>query len=127
MEINNPKLLTPMSYWWIILLIESQDRRNKMLVKLLKSGYSFDENIHGQKVIAGTWCDGYYVTCSELHRVGIIDDDYLLGVYSDDPLYFSGEDVTVIESKLENCTDYNAGKGWEGFYEQAPVIKSKFR
>jgi len=103
-----------------------------MLVKLLKSGYSFDEFINGQRVIAkpswsGLSNGGYDVTYSELHRVGIIADDYLKGVRSDGILYFSGEDVTVIESKLENCTGYNVGKGWEGFYDQAPVIKSKFR
>jgi hypothetical protein len=103
-----------------------------MLVNLHKSDYSFNEFINGQRVIAkpswsGLSNGGYDVTHSELHRVGIITDDYLKVVRSDDTLYFSSQEVTVIQPKLENCTDYNAGKGWEGFYDQAPVIKSKFR
>jgi hypothetical protein len=98
-----------------------------MLVNLHKSDYSFNELINGQRVIATACHLGYDVSYSELHRVGIIDDDYLQDVDSDDALYFSSQEVTVIQSKLENCTDYNAGKGWEGFYDQAPVIKSKFR
>ena len=98
-----------------------------MLVNLHKSDYSFNELINGQRVIATACHLGYDVSYSELNRVGIINQDYLQVVDSDDTLYFSSREVTVIQPKLENCTDYNAGKGWEGFYEQAPVIKSKFR
>lgn len=107
-----------------------------MFVRLKKCGYSFDENITGQKVIARSHGEsgGVTVQISELMRVGIVDSSYLKSSQcnfgaedaSDSRFFFDGE-FEIIPPTMLNCSDSNVGMGWGGFYEQEPIKRSKFR
>lgn len=84
-------------------------------------------NLAGKVVFATTQLiNCVSVRSSELLRVGVpkdaIDDDDM----SESWLFLPNE-FEYVEPKLQNCSDSNVGEGWEGFYDQAPIKKSKFR
>lgn len=97
-----------------------------MRVILGDTGYSFHESIKGKRVIATRLSKGLIdVRVAELNRVGANLD--LSFWKADESISFTSEEYTVITPTSENYTDKNLGEGWEGWYEQAPVRKSKFR
>lgn len=102
-----------------------------MFVKILKMDYSF-EGFEGKKVIASASDNGvgYEIRIAELYRVSTNDPyglKFLYPINADWKLYFSEDCVELIEPALINCSNNNVGKGWSGFYDQAPIRKSKFR
>ena len=97
-----------------------------MRVILGHTNYSFHESIVGKKVIARKLGDKFVeVRVSELLRVGATLD--LSFWDADEFISFSLSDFEFALKPTGNCTENNVGEGWEGWYEQAPVRKSKFR
>lgn len=99
-----------------------------MRVIIKDSSYFNTDSIVGKKVIAtpahghSKKYIGFFVRGSELMRVGIEG-----AVTGDFPYFFEEECVEIVQPTMVNCSDSNVGEGWEGFYEQAPIRKSKFR
>lgn len=97
-----------------------------MLVTLKKMEYTFSEIVEGKKAIIIFDELGYArIRGSELQRLGVPRE--VLG----DDLTFSfhlfRSEYEPVQREFQDCSESNVGEGWEGFYEQAPIKKSKFR
>jgi hypothetical protein len=93
-----------------------------------ESNFSFAESVKGKVVIARVDEDkggAAGVRVAELLRVGsTMSLDFW---NADEFIYFHKGQYTPVKPKLINCTEIGVGKGWEGFYDQAPVKRSSFR
>jgi hypothetical protein len=97
-----------------------------MRITLGKNNFSFSESVEGKVVIARIDEGGLArVRAAELLRVG----GTLTLKYWDASEFvcFTEDEYTVVKPKFINCTEIGVGKGWEGFYDQAPVKRSSFR
>lgn len=102
-----------------------------MLVILKGSPYTF-EGLEGKKVIAKpSLHGGCQVTIAELYRVCSNDpysrDSVGLPIHAELTLHFPKEFFELVQPTMKNCSDSNVGKGWDGFYNQHPIKRSKFR
>lgn len=93
-----------------------------MLAIMKKCGYTFSEAIEGRKAILVVGQDGFVtIRGSEVMRLGGS------GVYPNSMYILNAHEYTPVQPKLQNCSNSNVGKGWEGYYDQKPIRKSKFR
>lgn len=102
-----------------------------MLVILKGSPYTF-EGLEGKKVIARpSLHGGCQVSIAELYRVCSNDpyarDSYNVNISANLCLHLPKEFFELVPPTMVNCSDSNVGKGWDGFYEQKSVKRSKFR
>lgn len=98
-----------------------------MFVKIVENDYGFQ--VEGKVIARKSDCgDGaplYMIRGSELIRT---IKDYSGNRIDPRFLYaFLHTEVEEVQSTMVNCSDSNVGKGWGGFYDQAPIRKSKFR
>lgn len=97
-----------------------------MFVKIVENDYGFQ--VEGKVIARKSDCDGaplYMIRGSELIRA---IKDYSGNRIDPRFLYaFLHTEVEEVQSIMVNCSDSNVGKGWGGFYDQAPIRKSKFR
>jgi hypothetical protein len=97
-----------------------------MRITLRKNSFSFSESVEGKVVIATVSVYGYArVRAAELLRVGATK--VLNAFDASEFVCFTEDEFTPVKPKLINCTEIGVGKGWEGFYDQAPVKRSSFR
>jgi hypothetical protein len=97
-----------------------------MRITLRKNSFSFSESVEGKVVIATVSETGLArVRAAELLRVGATLKLTLWD--ASEFVCFTEDEYTVVKPKLINCTEIGVGKGWEGFYDQAPVKRSSFR
>ena len=95
-----------------------------MLAIMKETAYTFSDHIVGKKVILFIDEDGIArIRGSEAIRHGCNPNT----VFADFAYHIQPHEYEVVKPKLQNCSDSNVGKGWEGFYEQKPIKKSKFR
>lgn len=91
-----------------------------------KNVYAFDYPTDNPKVIAEEFTNGrVLVKTSELLRIGI--PMFEIGERADTVWVFERDEYEIVQTEFINCSDSNVGKGWEGFYDQKPIKKSKFR
>lgn len=97
-----------------------------MRVRITDNIYGLS-NLEG-KVLIATEClhSSVQIRSSELLRVGVpreeLEEDDLAERW-----VFLPSEYEVVKPEFINCSDSNVGKGWEGFYDQKPIKKSKFR
>lgn len=95
-----------------------------MLAIMKETSYTFSDCVEGKKVIL--FIDEFGIARlrgSEVIRHGSSPN----AVDAAFAYHIKPNEYEVVKPKLQNCSDSNVGKGWEGFYEQKPIKKSKFR
>lgn len=94
---------------------------------IIKSNIYELSNLEG-KILIATEClhSSVQIRTSELLRVGVPREELNEEDLTERWLFLPDE-YEIVKPEFENCSDSNVGKGWEGFYEQKPIKKSKFR